>query len=1554
MNTVRQTGAAPQFGSVQEAGAQAPIGQAPSAAPSAAPQAAPAPQIQLEPQDQVSQSAGASGRAAPVEIVGPQSAQIRELLTRKDFDAIAALVNKLGVRGIGHPDLSLTEIKAIASGLGQDSTFARFTAEERQAVQALLLASQISPNQKLEGLNQLLGADTALSYIRTSSPSELSKLSFTNRKMMLDQLVSSSSTWGSIKGAANEVVNRRYLGNSQQGEDRIASKLLRASRNEQELRELLGQMNQFSRDDVAFRYVMDLSAQELAGLSDAFKQELMASLIDTGVSFYGLNLDLNNVANIDETLNMTFKEHAEAAKRLYVALRPEARKSSEVQALVAKSDVMMQQISQIEQSLNQDLQAGKLTEAKIKGYRAQLQSLQTQYPNQPDVQQKVGDLLKTLSKLQEGLNQAAQVRIQGTSALAQTQVQLKQTQASLKATEGLVQKLNGSLKASETKLGQAESKLLAQLGQLAALRGSAEQLGEEFTGLLAQAEALQQKGSLRGQMPELDQLLAKLQQAESKLQGLSGEQTLIHTQLGQIRTQLTQQRQEYADTVKAFNGDRDKLSVQTQQLGQLLQSYSAQIGQLEANFATARTQLDGLDQTALPEAERGKLQQELDAARRDIDSHQASYQKLDETLKATIVPAAQQIEAGRVALQPQQQAVEQSFARVEDKLETAETIETSVGESTAQVKSALELTKEKAVSLNDNLRGKLSNMSRKQLEQAKTDIDKMVQQLKAEDASGEQIQDELGKLGELKGMIQELTDALNNSQDVQKSLGSTLKQLKLQSDSMTAELGDATTALDQANHEVEAAQKTVQQTQQTLSELSSSMAAYEKEIQAWSTQLAELDQANDTSKQDFNKVLEPLRQGGKPTASVDPALSQQIELENKKLVDSFASIDSRRQKIQQQLDQLKGKMTGIRSEMDGQRKKLVDYQTVLSTKTQALQTTQAQVLELNTKLTTINSNNRSLLQESEAKLAQLSKQPKNKAVAAALEQASKRCLELRTQIKATEKLAGETTQQTDKLLLLNRNAQAVQQSLDQGITGIDGFMGGDLAKTQTAVTAVDQHFQELNQEKALLQTKAQDLMRRMQGGGITIDELRTELKAIFEKVKDGQTLGQLEGIGKTLMEVWQALEKGESLLAIQGQLLTDASTIQGQASQEIAAMAGLLAQLSTETGQMEQEVQEAQRGVLETQRSLLEQRRQLGIAQPEYQQALERYSQLLNSGRPLTSFDVIELQNLEKKLNSIETSLAQTSQGLSDRITAMNMLKSRVNSRLDTLNQKTAKLLGLRGKLMEVRGKLAESGTGLRQHLQDLRARRESLVQALDQLSKLTGIDGVAEYQQLKAQLTAALKSVDDQLKAIEGSIQAGDTAISGIDGTVAKIDESVVAANALKSRLEMVKGKIAEIQEQLGKLKKELDELQKLVGKLQSDLEVVKGEADAIVALNGGASQPSTTAAGASDLPGSDSISGTQRSDLSKQSFANKLTNQLTQFWGTSQRRSETKREEEHQAKRQAFLKDLEQRMQLSRQYQQELAEQNARSQGLEDITAHLVEQTLHGENLSSGLNVV
>ncbi|PKL75358.1 MAG: hypothetical protein CVV27_15795, partial [Candidatus Melainabacteria bacterium HGW-Melainabacteria-1] len=505
MNTVRPNGAGPQFSSIHDAGAQAPLGQP-------AKPVATQPPTHLNPQDQVTQTAGDRGRAAPVAIVGggPQAERIRTLLASKDFDGIVALVNQLGINGIGKPDLSLDDIKAIASGLGQDQTFARYTAEERQAVEALLRASQLSPNEKVYGLKTLNGPDSVLSYVRSAPASELKSLSMTNRQMLLTVLDPGSSIWGTIQGAANEAILRRGNGESQQIEDRFASKILRSARNEAEVRELLDKINQFNRDDVTFRYVMDLSAEELSGMSDSLKQELLRHLIDTGVSLpFGFNLDLNSVANFDETLGMTFKQHAQAARRLYVALSPTSRQSAEVQTLVAKSDDLMQQLTQIESSLQQDLKAGKLNQEKISAYRSQLEGLKTQYAHQPEVQQKVAALLGTLSQLQEGLSQASRTRVDGIGQLRQARTQLSQTQTSLKSAQTQVQQLEQKLKTQASQLDQSEAKLLGQLRQLAGLREQSAELGSELTSLLAEAEQLQ-NGSLRGKLPQLDQLLSRL------------------------------------------------------------------------------------------------------------------------------------------------------------------------------------------------------------------------------------------------------------------------------------------------------------------------------------------------------------------------------------------------------------------------------------------------------------------------------------------------------------------------------------------------------------------------------------------------------------------------------------------------------------------------------------------------------------------------------------------------------------------------------------------------------------------------------------------------------------------------------------------------------------------------------------------------------------------------------------------------------------------------------------------------------------------------------------
>lgn len=1561
MNTVRQTGAPPTpYGSVQEAGAMAPIGQAPKAPTTPATPAAP---ISLDPQDQVSQTSGVSGKAAPVDLVptaGPQNDQIRSLLAKKDFDGLAALVTKLGSRGLGALDLSLDEIKTIAAGLGQGSTFSSFTAEEQQAVQALLTASKLDINQKLEGLQSLLGKDAVVSFARSETPESMSKLSQTNRQALMNVLVSDSGALGSVMGAANELINRRVLGNNQQVEDRLAGKLLRSTHNETEMRALLNGMNQFSRDDVVYSYVKSLTAEELKGLSDEMKKDLMANLLDTGISFAGLNIDLNSIGNIDEMLQMTFDKHADAAKRLYVALRPETRKSAEVQQLVAKSDLMMQQIKNLETSLNQDIQSGKLTQAKIDDYRSQLQNLQSS--DSPEVKQKADQLLATLSKLQAGLNQAGQTQKLATGALNGAHAQLEKTKASLASTQATVQKLSGDLKASDAKIGQAESKLQDQLQQLSQMRDGAGQLGEDFKGLLDQVGPLLESaksGGLRGQMPKVDALLSKLKQAEAKLQGLSAEQSEIRQQLNSLSEKLGSQRQELAQAISGFNAERATLAQNTDKLKGLLRTYTGQVGQLEKDFAAARQGLEALDQAQLPEAERAKFQQDLDAARTDIDHHQANCEQIQTTLDQTLVPEALKLDAAQASLAPQAQSLETGIERTAARVENLQASADVAAEATVQVQSALDLIKAQASDLRQKIAAQVPDMTAKQLQAAKKQIDTMVQNLRKEDPSGEQIRQELQGLSELSAQIVEIQGAISNSQKIQGELAKSLKTAKSDGNSMSNELQHAKAAVDQANAEVSQAQASIQQTEQKLKDMTASLTDYQQQLSDWSTQLAQLDAANSSSKADFMKAITPLKdsaKAGQAASSTD--LQQQIDLNAKKLEADFASVDDKRAMIQAQIKALKKQISGIEKNMSDQRTQLENYKTTLETKTATMQKSQAQIASLTEKLNLANAANRNVLKEAEAKLEQLSQQPKNAAVVKALAAARKNVADLKSQIATAEDLIDSSRQQVESLMVINRQSTAMQANLDTSIGDIKGLTQGQLQKATTALGEVDARFQALDAEKARIQQQAEELMKKISGGGISLEQVKAELETLFGQVKDRQSLGELQGVGKTLMNAWRALETGRGLLTANGKLNAEAAGLTDQARQEVAAMQALLGQLGGEADQMESEVNDSQQALLADQNALLEARRQIGIVNPDYQQALERSAQLLQSGRPMSKEEVQELQGLEQKMSRIESSLAQTSQHLSERITSLNIQKSRINARIDTLNTKIAQLDQLRGRMTEMRGKLSASRGQMQGHREELVARRAEVQKALTDLKNTPNIQGLAEYQQMVARLEGTLKDLDAQIGEFDKSIQTTDKSIKAIDSGLEQVNTTLIAAQNMKSRLEMVKGKVAELIRAHEKAKQEVDNLLGIVGQMHQEIKTViekAAELEASESVDAGgplAPQPGDTKSsesGATEQP-----QNPLRAEQHKQSFANRLSNQLTSFWSSNQRQSDAKREAAHQARRDALSKEIAERLKQAAQHETEIKAQHAYDQHLAEISAHLVEQAISGQNQTSGVNIV
>lgn len=1561
MNTVRQTGApTTPYGSVQEAGAIAPIGQAPKAPATPATPAAP---ISLDPQDQVSQTSGASGKAAPVDLMpasGPQSEQIRSLLAKKDFDGLTALVTNLGSRGLGTLDLSLDEIKTIAAGMGQGSTFSIFTKQEQLAVQALLTASKLNINQKVEGLQSLLGNEAVISFVRGKSPEGLSKLSQTNRQNLMNMLVPDSGAIGSVMGAVTEVGRRVTGDNAPKVEEKSAAQLLRSTHNETEMRALLAGMNQFSRDDVVYSYVNSLTAEELKGLSDGMKKDLMANLLDTGISFAGLNIDLNSLGNIDEFLNMTFDKHADAAKTLYLALRPETRKSTEVQQLVAKSDLMMQQIKNLETSLNQDIQAGKMTQAKIDDYRSQLQNLQNS--DSPEVKQKADQLLATLSKLQTGLNQAGQTQKLATGALNTAHTQLEKTKASLASTQATVQKLSGDLKASDARIGQAESKLQAQLQQLSQMREGAGQLGEDFKGLLDQVEPLLEgakSGGLRGQMPKVDALLSKLKQADAKLQGLSAEQTEIRQQLSSLSAKLGSQRQELAQAMSGFNAERATLAQNTDKLKGLLRTYTGQVGQLEKDFTAARQGLEALDQSQLPEADRAKIQQDLDAARTDIDHHQANCEQIQTALDQTLVPEALKLDAAQASLAPLAQAVETGVERASAQVESLQETVNVAAEATVQVQSALDIVKAQASNLRQQLGAQVPDMTAKQLQAAKKQIEAMVQNLRKEDPSGEQVRQELQGLGELSAQIAEIQGAIGNSQKIQKELGLSLKAAKQDGSSMSSELQHAKAAVDQANAEVSQAQTSIQQTEQKLKDMTASLTDYQQKLSDWSTQLAQLDAANSSSKADFMKAITPLKDSDKAgQAASSTELQQQIDVNAKKLEADFSSIDDKRAMIQAQIKALKKQISGIEKNMGDQRTQLESYKTTLQTKTATMQKSQAQIASLTEKLNLANVANRNVLKEAEDKLEQLSQQPKNAAVVRALAAARKNVTDLKAQIATAEGLIASSRQQVDSLTVINRQSTAMQANLDTSIGDIKDLTQGQLQKATAALGEVDARFQALDAEKAQIQHQAEELMKKIAGGGISLEQVKTELEALFGKVKDRQSLGELQGVGKTLMDAWRTLETGRGLLTANGKLNAEAAGLTDQARQEVAAMQALLGQLGGEADQMESEVKDSQQALLADQNALLEARRQIGIVNPDYQQALARSAQLLQSGRPMTKEEVQELQGLEQKMSTIESALAKTSQHLSERITSLNIQKSKINARIDTLNTKIAQLDQLRGRMTEMRGKLTASRGQMQSHRDELVARRAEVQKALMNLKNMPNIQGLAEYKQMVAQFESTLKDLDTQIGEFDKSIQTTDNSIKGLDSGLEQVNTSLNAAQNMKARLEMIKGKVMEQIRAHEKAKQEVDNLRGIVGQMHEEIKTVIEKATELEASEsseaGGPLAPQPGDTKASESGATDQPQNPLRAEQQKQSFANRLSNQLTSLWSSNQRQSDAKREAAHQARRDALSKEIAERLKQAAQHEAELKANHAHDQHLAEISAHLVEQALSGQNQSSGLNIV
>ncbi len=1566
MTTVGNSGANnPQFNTIQETAATVAIGRTQPLNPQT-PQLAQSAQVaqvaQLSPQDQIRQTAGVTGKAAPVDLVGstPQANQIRDLLARKDFDAITDLVNRLGERGLGKLDLSLDEIKTIAEGMGQGSwnaglpVFASFSTEDRQAVQTLLMHSLLHINQKVGSLNQTVGPEAVISLLRSSESRDLEGLSMSNRHMMMAMLDPGNSIWGSIKGASGEVA-RRFIGNDTQA-DELKSKLLLATKNESQVRELLDTLNQFNRDDVVFQYVKDMPPAQLNKLSEGFKTYLLKELVDSKINVAGFELDLNKIANLDEMLKMVSPEHAQVARSLYLALKPETRQSAEVQEIVKSSDVMMKQLQDLEREIKTDADGGKLSADKLNTYRERLTSFKAQTAHDPALQQKTAELENLLNQLQQGLTQADQTRQLGLTAVSQATQALTGVQQQAKTLQDQVKSLSSNVGALELKITTTENNLKNKLTQLSALAQNAGALGEEYSQIIGQIQPLIDDGKpLPGKLPQLDQLMTKLQQAESRLSNLSPELASLKTQFGELRSQIQQQRQELTQATTQFNQQRRTLETKTTRLETLLGNYQTQISQLERKQSEASTKLAGF--TELPDAQRQTIQKELKTAADAIQSHQASYAELDKTLKETLVPGARAAVAVAAEVNSQVETVQSRFAQAEVLVASATEMISAAETQIQEVESALDATKRQARELVVKLGSTLDSMSSNDLKAAKGQISDMAKALRAQN-NGDQkaIEAELNQLNEINTLIDKTQADLKAAKDIRDNLGKALNGARNTNRSTSQVLESALRDVQAASAAVTDARQSVDLVEGELARLGDDVKGYEQEILRYTEALNALGAGNETSKADFKKAL-PTQPGQKPGSI------QTIQAESQKMLQTFASNESSRDELRAKIKDLRAKMESKQLEMQHQRGQLETANQSLTSKLKGLKESQTKLQPLIESLGSAEITMANTIAENSELIAKWAGQkPSNKAVVAALDRAKQENINLQTQQKKVGPLLEQARLELANIDSQIRDLEAASAQVSEQILDVDVTLNQKLAGAVSQLDKTQNEIRDLDARKAALKSELQTLLGQLDSGnGMSSEAVFSQLKTFLDRSQDYETMQLINEIGSRVGEARGAVRSADQIVSQANLAVSSAKENLSSSQAEVARINADIHALEIETGQMEAETRDAQTGLLDVQRQLLEQRRQLGVVNPQYQNLLERYSQILEAGRPMTAAEADELKGIESQLTGMESDLARVSDQLSSRITQMNMLKSRVNTRIDELSQKTRRLEELRAKLVTSQAQLTTAKQTVGTAREGLVKKRDELKRLRDELASKPRIQGLAEVKAVLSNLDSAIAELDAGIGRADDSLKGIDETLEQTSELITQIDKGLEAARNLKGRLEMIQGKLADMLIQAAGLKADLGDLLALLGKLKlefKDLERnLKEFVQAPPADSGPSEQPGysapTSPQAQSNGSGTQHLSE-QRTEQRRLSFSQRLSDQMTNLWGQRQRQAESRHEQEHQTRRAAMIQDLEQRLALSRQFQTELSAQAAERQGLEDITAHKVQMALMGLDDSSSLNVV
>jgi chromosome segregation ATPase len=1489
--------------------------------------AAPATSGAPRPQDQVQQQAGGKGQAGTVSFVDGSalSQQLRSRLASKDFDAIAQMVEGLSPRQLAALELNPAELTALAEGLGRSSWMpGSYGAADQSVMQRLIqYSSGLNVNQKVDLLQSLVSPGALLEFAQTARTDTLKGLSTANRQLLLSSLDPGSSLWGDVQGAATEAISRRYFGGGQRTEDALASKVLRSARNEQELKNLLNQISQFNRDDVAARYIMDLPPAELAKLSEQTRKDLLQTLVDTSINVAGLNIDFNSLGNLDEALGMTFKEHLAAAKRVYLSLAPATQASAEVQQVVGRSDQLLAELGQLEHKIQDSVKNKSLTSADATRYAQQLETIRKAYPNRADVQQKVSVLLDTLRTFQAqstGLAQSGQALV---NDLNTAQQQLKSAGTSLARAKSETERLQTVVSRADTTVKNQQTALIEQHRKLAEMRTSLTGMTEDYQRVLSELQtALSDQKPAGDKLARLTRLNDQLKQFESKAaaSGQSGVQALL--KLDTTARTLDAEMEQYNQTVATFNSDRDKLKASQQGLQTALTRFQGKLQALEQTWQKASGQLKDLEQTpGVQAADLQPLRQELQAGKQDLERHRTTAQIVATALEQKVLPQAAQLLQAGDAQATQMEALQAQVANIgaaivatlplgEEVVAAAQYVVNTLSDMLGAAREQIARWKQEMPKVDPASVAALNA----EMETMKA---KLIAEAEKNNASPAEIAAELKAIEAMQAELTGLQQQYGQLNSASESLGGSLQGLQQEQQLAESELKAAGEALKGAEQALNTTQAKVDKLMNTVADLEQSLAQHNRALTQAEAALQREQELSATAKQNYQA-------GG-----TDALLTQLRESEQRQAA------------LRGEITHLRQQMTQAEQTLKTHHQSLKGSHSVLSQQSQALKAASTKVQQQQAKLQSVYDRVLTELDASQNRLQQWQQQNStNPAVQQKLQEIVAAQGQVTQAMQSSQALVKQAGERVAATLPLQRQIEAATQALQQAEASWLQT-STHLQTTGASLSGLEQQFASIDDRIGQMRVAAEQLENSLRTGEQAQDAqvLLQQIDAmIVAPGTDSQAVARLHSIRTRVETYLRVKQDSQALLTTHQALRTRHASQIAAAQQEVGALRAQIQTLKGQLPALEAEVSSAKDSLLSSQRELLAERRNLGITSAGYQQALTQASALLESGKPLTEQEVKQLEQLEAVMAQTEASLVNTSSALRGRIEQMNARKTEINQQIGVLNQRIQNLTQLRAQLVSTQAELKAALPALQTSQQALTVQRQELATALTDaealLREFPGLQGIAELVQ---SLKTELQEVDTLLAAFGEEITLTENQITQADQLIADIDVALQEALAIRQQLTLLVGRIEDVIEAAEAL---LNEANALLNEAQQQRK------QAVEAL--------AVAQQVQTLPVSDSgktASGPQRlGEKALSSFRNLLqSTPLPVKTGAA-----TQREAEREAQQKQALAEFRARIAQSVQQSEALRENIAAQAELEAFTARLVEQAYQGMANTSGANIV